>query len=524
MCKKIANLLSTVKYLRWRQIFYRLYYWFKRKRKCENIHFTLIVSHQLKLQDSLFAYPLYKKDNTFSFLNQKHTFSGNIDWNYNKFGMLWAYNLNYFEFLHQPDLDKNIGLNLINDYIDQYKTTKIGFDSYPISLRNIFWLRFLSKNSIKDTRIDSFLYDEYQILLQHPEYHLLGNHLLENAFSILFGAYYFHDEKMYRKVYKLLKNELTEQILNDGAHFELSPMYHQMLLYRLLDCINLIQNNHWKNDDLLNFMSEKASKMLAWLDNITFPSGKIPLINDAAENIAPFSKEIFEYAEKLNIKKIELNLSDSNYRIFKDKNYKCIIDIGGIAPNYQPGHAHADTFNFVLEVNNRPVIVDTGCSTYEQGNIRLFERGTSAHNTVTIDNRNSSDVWASHRVGKRAKVTITEDLPNKIIAQHDGYKSLGKIHRRTFFQNENSIQIIDTIDGNPVFSKNIARFHLDSSINDITIGDCSIYLHPIKFIFEEASQIYMEDYEQAVSFNQRKKSKCICLEFVESLTTTIVFE
>ena len=39
--------------------------------------------------------------------------------------------------------------------------------------------------------INQTLYNHYQLLLNNLEYHLLGNHLLENAFSLLFGAYYF---------------------------------------------------------------------------------------------------------------------------------------------------------------------------------------------------------------------------------------------------------------------------------------------------------------------------------------------
>ena len=72
---------------------------------------------------------------------------------------------------------------------------------------------------------------------------MLGNHLLENAFSLLFGAYYFQDEKLYTKSYDLLISELNEQVLKDGAHFELSPMYHQIILSRLLDSIQLIKLN-----------------------------------------------------------------------------------------------------------------------------------------------------------------------------------------------------------------------------------------------------------------------------------------
>jgi hypothetical protein len=478
----------------------------------------------LILQDSLYSHVSYIENNTFIFLNKPHAFDKNIDWNYAEYGALWTYNLNYFEFLHQPGLSKETGLRLINDYITQYQRIKMGYDSYPLSLRNIFWIRFLSKQNIKNERIDSFLYDEYKILSNHLEYHLLGNHLLENAFSILFGACYFHDEKLYRKAYKLLKSELNEQIGTDGGHFELSPMYHQIILYRLLDCVNLLSNNPWKKDDLLVFISKKASLMLSWLINLIFPSGNIPYLNDASKEIAPSSFDLLNYSKRLKIRPEHCKLSDSNYRIFEGSNYKCIIDAGGIAPKYQPGHAHADTFNFVLEVNNRPVIVDTGCSTYEQGTIRLLERGTASHNTVVIDDFNSSQVWSSHRVGSRAKVIMEDDTCNKIKARHDGYSQKGKIHYRTFIQESNAIQIVDEVKGTDRISKNKAYFHLDNSINTVNINDNSVDMQDIKIVFEGFSTVYVEEYEQAIAFNQRVTSKCICVEFSKLLKTSLLFK
>ena len=36
---------------------------------------------------------------------------------------------------------------------------------------------------------------------------------------------------------------LQEQVLGDGEHFERSPMYHCIMLYRVLDCYNLVRNN-----------------------------------------------------------------------------------------------------------------------------------------------------------------------------------------------------------------------------------------------------------------------------------------
>mgnify|MGYP000647957824 CR=1 FL=1 len=84
---------------------------------------------------------------------------------------------------------------------------------------------------------------QYVRLTDSLEYHLMGNHLLENAFSLLFRAYYFRNNQLFDTAKKILKTELSEQFLDDGGHFERSPMYHQIMLFRMLDCWNLTENN-----------------------------------------------------------------------------------------------------------------------------------------------------------------------------------------------------------------------------------------------------------------------------------------
>src|SRR5699024_9499842 len=130
--------------------------------------------------------------------NQPHTFRDSIDWNYNKYGKLWAYNLNYFDYLQQSDITKEQGLELIHDFIDQIEDNREGLEPYPISLRGINWIVFLSRHGVEDAGIDASLYAQYQILLDNLEYHVDGNHLLENGCSLLFGACYFQDDQLWK--------------------------------------------------------------------------------------------------------------------------------------------------------------------------------------------------------------------------------------------------------------------------------------------------------------------------------------
>lgn len=124
---------------------------------------------------------------------------------------------------------------------------------------------------------------------------------MENGFALLFGAYYFNDPVFYKKAKAILIPELQEQVLGDGGHFERSPMYHCIMLYRVLDCYNLVRNNALFGRELEDILKERAEVMLGWLEEVVYSNGRIPLLNDAAVGIAPTAKELIEYSQRLGI-------------------------------------------------------------------------------------------------------------------------------------------------------------------------------------------------------------------------------
>ena len=110
--------------------------------------------------------------------------------------------------------------------------------------------------------------------------------------------------------------------------------------------------------------------------------------------------------------------------------------MSAVGPDYIPGHAHADTLSFELSLGRERVFVNSGISEYGLTESRLYQRKTRAHNTVEVDNKDSSQVWSGFRVANRARVVerYCELNINKSIflrGSHDGYKSLfgGCTHR-----------------------------------------------------------------------------------------------
>lgn len=525
--KKFLLLLNTSKYLKISQVYWRIFYKIRDKyRKIIGFRFkTSIPSsrYELKLLDSI-SYQNSYNNVEFTFLNKCKTFDKAINWNFLEYGKLWCYNLNYFEYLDTTSREE--GLELINQYIKNIDSIKIGMEAFPIALRGINWIKFLVKYDIKDKNIDDSLYAQYHILKDSFELHLLGNHLLEDAYSLLVGACYFQDINFYSQAKKYLIRELNEQILEDGGHFELSPMYHQLMLFRLLECINIIKHNSIFDYELLEFLETKAIKMLKWLEVITYKNGDIPLFNDSAFKVAPQSNELFDYALRLGLKweskKSDfIPLESSGYYKYQNDDYELIVDMGNIGPDYIPGHAHCDIFNFELYYKQNPIIVDTGTSTYENNQNRINLRSTASHNTVMVNDTEQSEVWGSFRVANRAKIGKVSSDSDALSGEHNGYvKRFNVTHKRDFKIEDQKIVINDVLN-NHCNAKAFLHFHPSCKVKLI---DGYVYINNQIKIVISSQNVSMQDYLYQPEFNKYIEAKKICIKFEKTLKMEIIFE
>ena len=384
----------------------------------------------------------------FRFLNEEKTLSFPVDWNNAEIGKLWLYNLHYFDYLRQENMTKEVGEKLISKWIAENPIGKgNGWEPYTISLRIVNWIKWhLSGNSLNAQALQS-LATQAKFLEQRIERHLLANHYLANAKAFVFAGTFFQgeDAKRWFKIgASIYKEELEEQVLQDGGHFERSAMYHSIILEDLLDLTNV------EAGASIDGLNQKIQKMLDWLVAMATPDGKIPLLNDAAYGIAPSPNQIFSYAKNLGFNVSENNtqsidLSDTGYARLVSGEWTAICDCANLAPDYQPGHAHADTLTFELWHNDFKLITDSGTGEYIDTPLRKYQRSTLAHNTIRIDEKNSSEVWSAHRVASRAKIIEREFLGDKLSATHNGY---GKIlHKRKWEISENGLSIDDEIKG-----------------------------------------------------------------------------
>ena len=456
----LLKYLNTIKYLRWQQIVFRILR-FSSKSIDQSKGFKV-----REVKDT-WTIPALRKseikdEKTFTFLNEEKKVIDENDWNNKDWPKLWLYNLHYFNDLNSYNAKSNskVYKKLIDRWISENPIgSGNGWEPYPISLRAVNWIKWsLSGNEMEDHWNYSLLL-QGRYLFKNIEYHLLANHLFSNAKALIFMGLYFQGseaDKFYKKGLKIFLREIDEQILDDGGNFELSTMYHMIFLEDLLDLVNL---HRTYKSDLTNEAIKLIQKMWRWLNIMTHPDGKISFFNDAAFGITPSIQEMQHYTDRLSID-TGLDISDkvttlesSGYARVQNDDMVAIIDIAPIGPDYQPSHAHADTFSFELSIFNQRVIVNSGISTYQDNEDRRLQRGTSSHSTLMIDSQDSSEVWGSFRVARRARIIqkkISKENNEVIItSKHDGYRRLKgePLHMRKWTIGDDYMEICDEVTG-----------------------------------------------------------------------------
>lgn len=483
----LSRFLHTLRYLKPQQIYGRV--WFRVTKP------RVDISPAPAIRDSvgIFHLPARRRASlldadTFIFLNQRGALSalgwvsaGKVDY----VSKLWRYNQHYFDDLNAVNAAERgeWQLAFLQSWVaENLPGTGVGWDPYPTSLRIVNWVKWQSAgNALPDACIQS-LAVQARWLMRRIEWHILGNHLFANAKALIFAGLFFSGEeaeKWLQKGLKIVGNQLPEQVLADGGNFERSPMYHVIFLEDLLDLLNLAQTfpgvvrvahvAHWR---------EAAQRMLHWLDGMMHPDSEIAFFNDAAIGIAPSPAELAAYACRLGLQADRVDarvthFAESGYIRLASYDAVAFLDVARVGPDYLPGHAHADTLSFELSLFGLRVFINGGTSEYGTSAVRRFERSTAAHNTVVVNDENSSEVWGGFRVARRAypqDLRIEDQNDSVTVAcAHDGYRRLpGKpVHRRTWQFSESALIVSDRIDGR--FDHAVVYFHIHPSVTVFSV-------------------------------------------------------
>ena len=393
-----------------------------------------------------------------------------MDWISDEMPKLWRYNLHYFDYLLEPARSNTQKEHLISDWISNNPVGRgDAWEPYTTSLRIVNWIKYFLQiqpaNGLRPESLTS-LHKQARWLENNIEYHLLANHYLKNGKALFFAGVFFSGpdaERWLRLGQKILREEAREQILADGGHIERSPMYHSIVLEDYLDVLNLISSSEIQIDPAITEdLKAQTRSALDFLQDVILPDMEIPLFNDAAFGIAPTPEKLFDYARRVlgytrNNASTNLTIcakERSGYYAMRKGDDMLVVDCGAIGPDYQPGHAHNDILSYELALDGRRTIVDAGVYDYQNSSERRYARSTKAHNTVTVDGLEQSEMWGVFRVARRA-YPISASLQKYqescayFEGQHNGYMGLDDIvHKRSIeFDTIEGYTICDTLQG-----------------------------------------------------------------------------
>jgi hypothetical protein len=385
----------------------------------------------------------------------------------------WAYQLAQAAAAGGDDADDAASLfqHYISDWIRHCAVglpgaRPLAWNSYAIATRIGWWVRsfrllgrsrFQASSCFGQEFLRS-LWQQAAFLRDHLEWDLRGNHLLRDAVGLAWAGRFFAGERArdwLAMATDLAVSQAREQVLHDGGHFERSPAYHLHVMEDVLSLHFLLEDPGTRL--CLIDTWQRMAEYLAWLRH---PDGGLARFNDGGINAADEPSRLLELGARLGVhvdsgpRRGGRYFPASGMVVWHGEPWSVFLDVGPLGPDYQPAHGHADTLSLECSYRGRRLFVDPGTYGYDNDDRRRYDRSTAAHNTVCIDNQDSSEVWHIFRVGSRAypvnvSVEFTANEVNAI-ASHNGYDHLpGRPRHTRCLANRNAgpLTIIDRVAG-----------------------------------------------------------------------------
>ncbi len=357
--------------------------------------------------------------------------------------------------------------------------------SLEIAIRSMSWiwalfllLRSRALTEARAQRIGDSLFVQLEHIYRHnSRFSSPNTHLIGEAAALFIGGILFQDghrpAAWLELGSSLLTQEAERQVLDDGAHAELSAYYHCYTVDFYFQVLLLAEQNGYP---LAPIVRQRVGSMLEFLMHMTRPDGTLPgwgdcdggralalqerdyrsprrllclgalafLRTDFRHQAGEFSEDAFWFFGKDSwriyslLKSIPPNQSQSvhhaaGYAIQRSGwgplDSHLTFDFGGLGM-LTGGHAHADSLSIGLFSEGRELLTDPGTFVYNCApEWRKYARSTRAHNTVVVDGCDQAEMrgtfsWKT-RITARGSAS-----PGYIEGEHDGYARLGIIHRR----------------------------------------------------------------------------------------------
>ena len=297
---------------------------------------------------------------------------------------------------------------------------------------------------------------------------------------------------------RILLAELGRQVFEDGTYFEQSTCYQRYTIEFYLHFMLLARRG---GIDLPDGVADRVQRMLDFALALRQPDGVVPSIGDNdggmlvplarrgpgdfrgvfALGAVVFQRGDYAWAAGAAAPEILWLLGERGLRsfdalpptppadsprVFPDggwvvmrsgwdaRAHHLIFDVGPLGCTVSGGHGHADLLSIQCAAFGETFLVDPGTYCYTRhARWRDHFRGTSAHNTLTIDGRGQAAPAGPFRWGQRPRARLRQWYSSDGVefadAEHDAYTLAGGLRhrRRVIFVDGRYWLVIDDVEG-----------------------------------------------------------------------------
>lgn len=389
-------------------------------------------------------------------------FDGLVDWRINPAGdkeFVWAFNRHRFFITlgqaYQFTGDEKYAdcfVELAGDWMERMPLTdedQTGpWRSLEAGFRGEYWNKALRYFKDSPAVTEEFLDRFYETMLVHADYlmacdspyrYMSNWGVIENhgLFDIALMLPQSERTRAYaRFALEHLLIQANMQVMDDGMHWEQSPMYHNEVFHCFLDVVILCRRNG------IEVPRELLARLeaMAWAGKkLVRPNGHELMMGDSDDldisdrlseaaylfsdgRLKPASVEELDYGsiwdlglkaneEYVRLKRMEpeftsVSMPDSGHVVLRSGWDTGADFLHLMCGTLGAGHSHGDKLHIDLAMDGEDVLMDAGRFTYVDGPDRRQFKDPSSHNTLTVDGKpfyEYKDSWECSKLAAAIK-------------------------------------------------------------------------------------------------------------------------
>ena len=279
----------------------------------------------------------------------------------------------------------------------------------------------------------------YEEALAHEIKGDAQNHVLQVGTVLIYvGCLFpeFENAKEYVRIGKVIvKQNLDKAIFADGGSDEDCPSYSHFIARLYFDAYMLLENNGYEPIEGVKESTQKQYELAYQFSRI---NGKTVPFNDSYVMDAHNDIKIVESISDLRVswQKRSAAFFESNLAVLRAGDYDVFVD----AMKHTAWHQHAGRPNVAIYYKGEPIVIDSGCSSYDRGTLRNQLASTAGHNAVF-----TKEGAFVYRDEIREDLKITEFVEGELVTVEGTVNAKETEYRvkRTVYISENGVKIKD---------------------------------------------------------------------------------